>query len=120
MRSFPKPVRDRCPILIGGESRGALERAAEYGDGWYGFNLSVAEAAERIAMLDPLLASRGRDRSAFRVVVAPFTKRLGDGDLDRYRALGIDELVVVASPPDRAEEVAAWVDGLTVRWRVRG
>src|SRR5262249_1329996 len=41
VRSFPKPVRGgRLPVVPGGESRAALARAAQYGDGWHGFNLS--------------------------------------------------------------------------------
>ena len=118
-RSFPKPQRGAVPVLMGGESRAALERAAEYGDGWYGFNLAVDEAAERIALLEQLLVARGRDRATLRVVVAPFTKALGPGDLERYRALGVDELVVVDAAPDRAAAVAAWIDDLATRWRVR-
>ena len=54
VRSFPKPV-GRLPVILGGESRAALARAADYGDGWYGFNLSPEEATERIAVLRSLL-----------------------------------------------------------------
>lgn len=119
VRSFPKPVRGAVPILIGGESRAALARAAAYGDGWYGFNLGAEEAAERIVLLERLLAERGRDRATFRVVVAPFTKAVGQGDLARYDACGVDELVVVDAAPERADAVAPWIDALTARWRPR-
>jgi len=120
VRCFPKPLRGAVAILVGGESRAALTRSAEYGDGWYGFNLSAEEAAERLALLDGLLALRHRDRTAFRVVVAPFTKPVGPADLERYRALGVDELVVVAAPPAREEQVAAWVAELAAHWGIRG
>lgn len=111
-RSFPKPVRRAIPVLLGGESDAALKRAAAYGDGWYGFNLSADEAAERIGVLERLLAERGRERASFRVVVAPFTKPCTRADLERHRALGVDELVVVAAPPRRVDEVAGWVEKL--------
>jgi alkanesulfonate monooxygenase SsuD/methylene tetrahydromethanopterin reductase-like flavin-dependent oxidoreductase (luciferase family) len=115
-RSFPKPVRRTVPVLLGGESDAALARAADYGDGWYGFNLSADEAAERIAALERLLATRGRERASFRVVVAPFQKPCATDDLLRYRALGVDELVLVEGPPRSADEVPAWMEDLAARF----
>jgi probable F420-dependent oxidoreductase len=54
--SFPKPVQGaRVPVIFGGESEAALRRVAEYGDGWYGFNLDPAGAADKIARLGQLL-----------------------------------------------------------------
>ena len=112
VRCHPKPVRGAVPVLLGGESDAALARAAAYGDGWYGFNLAADEAAERIVSLERMLAERGRDRAGFRVVVAPFSKPCTSADLDRYRAIGVDELVVVAAPPQRADDVQAWLDDI--------
>lgn len=111
-RSHPKPVRRMVPVLLGGESDAALKRAADYGDGWYGFNLSVDEAAERIATLERMLAERGRDRASFRVVVAPFAKPCARDDVARHRALGVDELVVVAAPPKQVDAIGAWIGQL--------
>ena len=59
-------------------------------------------------------------RAAFLVVVAPFTKTVAPGDLARYAACGVDELVVVDAAPERADAVAQWIDALTTRWRPRG
>lgn len=114
-KSFPKPVRRMVPVLLGGESDAALKRAAAYGDGWYGFNLSADEAAERIAALERLLAERGRERASFRVVVAPFSKPCDAREIDRHRALGVDELVVVAAPPRSADAVTGWLDEISAR-----
>jgi probable F420-dependent oxidoreductase len=114
--SFPKPQRGRVPVIVGGESRPALSRAAEYCDGWHGFNLGPDEAAEKIAVLRELLAARGRDRDAFEVIVAPFTKPVEPADLERYRALGVTEVVIVASPPAEEDRVADWVSSLARKW----
>src|ERR1700760_1863331 len=72
VRVNPKPVADSgIPIVLGGNSDAALRRVAEYGDGWYGFNLDgVRDVAERVGMLDRLCAERGRDRADLRVAVA--------------------------------------------------
>jgi alkanesulfonate monooxygenase SsuD/methylene tetrahydromethanopterin reductase-like flavin-dependent oxidoreductase (luciferase family) len=101
---------------MGGESPAALARAAEYGDGWYGFNLGAEEATEKVASLRALLAKRGRDAARFEIVVAPFTKPVVPGDLERYRAAGVDEVAIVASPPADDTQVAAWVESLAHDW----
>jgi len=117
VRSFPKPVRGgRLPVILGGESRAALGRAAEYGDGWYGFNLSPDEATERIAVLRSLLQRRQRDPAAFEIVVAPFTKPIRPADLARYQAAGVDEVAIVAAPPRDESRVTAWVEDLANEW----
>src|SRR5215470_14390568 len=119
--SFPKPRQGaRVPVIVGGESRAALARAAEYGNGWYGFNLSPDEAADKVAQLRELLAERGRDAAAFEIVVAPFTKPVTRDDLERYRVLGVRELVLVAEPPPDEAAVASWVLRLGREWVDRG
>ena len=115
VRSFPKPV-GRLPVILGGESRAALARAADYGDGWYGFNLSPEEATERIAVLRSLLQRRQRDPAAFEIVVAPFTKPVRPADLARYHAAGVDEVTIVATPPRDESRVTAWVEDLANEW----
>src|SRR6201991_741315 len=72
VRVNPKPVRDRrIPIVLGGNSDAALRRVAEWGDGWYGFNLDgVRDVAERIDFLQRLCGDSGRDRTELRLAVA--------------------------------------------------
>jgi probable F420-dependent oxidoreductase len=115
--SFPKPTQGgRLPVIVGGESRAALARAAEYGDGWYGFNLSPDEAAGKIAQLRALLAERDRAATGFEIVVAPFTKPVTPDDLERYRAHGVGEVVLVTPPPQDEAAVPSWIEGLARQW----
>jgi probable F420-dependent oxidoreductase len=51
VRSYPKPRRRRVPVVVGGNSDPALARAAAWGDGWYGFNVPVADVPGRLASL---------------------------------------------------------------------
>ena len=109
IRVNPKPVaRGRIPIVLGGNSDAALRRVAAFGDGWYGFNVDgVRQVAERIDFLHRAVRRHGRDRDELRLAVA-----LRDPSVDDVRPLaelGIDELVVVESPPDTpAPQPTGW------------
>ncbi|OBH82136.1 LLM class F420-dependent oxidoreductase [Mycobacterium sp. E2989] len=116
IRVNPKPVRDRrIPIVVGGNSDSAMRRVANWADGWYGFNLDgVGAARDRIATLDRLCAEAGRDRAQLRLSVA--LRDAGLGDVGALTELGVDELVLVESPPEAPEAAADWVSALAERW----
>jgi probable F420-dependent oxidoreductase len=116
VRVNPKPVRDRrIPIVLGGNSDAALRRAAAWGDGWYGFNVDdVPAAAERIATLQALCREADRDPDELRLAVA--LRDPQRSDVAALADLGVDELVVVAGPPDDPREAGEWVAGLAEQW----
>ena len=59
--AFPKPVQNpHPPILVGGISRGAIKRAAKFGDGWYGWKMTLDELDGAIDMLREELSLVGR------------------------------------------------------------
>ncbi len=65
--SYPKPPQGaKVPVIFGGESDPALRRVAEYGTGWYGFNLDPVGAKERIGKLEQLLKRNGKKLSDVR------------------------------------------------------
>jgi alkanesulfonate monooxygenase SsuD/methylene tetrahydromethanopterin reductase-like flavin-dependent oxidoreductase (luciferase family) len=109
-------VRDRrIPIVLGGNSDAALRRAAAWGDGWYGFNVDdVPAAAERIATLQALCREADRDPDELRLAVA--LRDPQRSDVAALAELGVDELVVVAGPPDDPREAGEWVAGLAEQW----
>lgn len=102
--AFPKPERaPHPPILVGGNTRPALRRAATRGDGWFGWNLAVDELTRTIAELDDLLAAAGRSRDDFLVQVG--TQQLTEpSDVADYAGRcaqrGVDRLVL-ALPTSR-------------------
>jgi probable F420-dependent oxidoreductase len=116
VRVNPKPVRDGCiPIVLGGNSDAALCRVAEWGDGWYGFNVDGPGAAgAHIATIRALCGERGRDATALHLAVALRDPQLSD--LDELQEVGVDELVLVAAPPEDAAAAAQWVGELAARW----
>jgi probable F420-dependent oxidoreductase len=116
IRVNPKP-RDRAiPIVCGGNSDTALRRVAQWGDGWYGFNLrDVDDVAAKVATLHQMCEQTGRDPAGLRLAVA--LREPDPSQAGRLAQLGVDELVLVASPPDDPADAADWVAGLARDWQ---
>jgi probable F420-dependent oxidoreductase len=103
MRVEPRPGR-RIPILVGGTSRSARNRAVTLGDGWHAIGL----APEALA---PMITAVRSDRPDPSFVVSVRVTWDGlDDDLDdiakratAYADIGVDHLVVAPSQsaPDR-------------------
>jgi probable F420-dependent oxidoreductase len=88
----PRPVR--VPVIMGGNGPKALARAALLGDGWFSSGTPSLESA--VALRDALHREREKAgladpfRTVFRV------EQLDQAQVDRYAAVGIDDLVVWA------------------------
>lgn len=88
------------PILVGGESKAALRRAARHGDGWIGMAHTFESGAATIALLRELLEDEGRGVEGFQVVLGgPASSR---DDIARWEDLGVTRLIV--SPWARSKE----------------
>jgi alkanesulfonate monooxygenase SsuD/methylene tetrahydromethanopterin reductase-like flavin-dependent oxidoreductase (luciferase family) len=118
VRSNPKPIRGAdLPILFGGESTPALRRVAEYGNGWFGFNLTPDDTAAKLRKMEELLKANHRKLSEIEIIVSPYTKKIVPDDLKRYRDAGVHEMVVVnIRPPKTVEEAAARLEEAARTW----
>jgi probable F420-dependent oxidoreductase len=116
VRVNPKPVGSKgIPIMLGGNGDAAMRRVVAWADGWYGFNLDgVRAVAERVEFVDRLCGETGRDRNELRLAVA--LRDLQVRDVGALADLGVDELVVVDSPPADARVAADWVSALGDHW----
>ncbi|SBS77103.1 putative F420-dependent oxidoreductase [uncultured Mycobacterium sp.] len=116
IRVNPKPRERTIPILCGGNSDAALRRVAHWGDGWYGFNLrDVDDVAAKVTTLHRLCAEAERDPAELRLAVA--LCQPDPAEIRRLAQLGVDELVLVASPPDDPAQAGAWVAELATEWQ---
>lgn len=116
VRLHPKPRNGTSiPVVLGGNSDSALRRVAAWADGWYGFNLdSVADVADRYEFLRSACREAGRDVNDLHCSVA--LRQPDPGNLSALADLGLDELVVVESPPPDPDQAADWVSALAARW----
>lgn len=116
IRVNPKPLRGRhLPIVLGGNSDAALGRVAACGNGWYGFALDgVSAVAERLTYLRARCRDVGRDLADLRVSVA--LREPARDDIAALADLGVDELVIVETPPDDAVLAPGWVARLADHW----
>jgi probable F420-dependent oxidoreductase len=68
--AYPKPMqKPHPPILVGGQSKRSIQRAAELGDGLILYNLDPPEIELCLEQLDRALAQRGRKLEDVQVVV---------------------------------------------------
>jgi probable F420-dependent oxidoreductase len=99
IRFEPKPAqRPHPPIVIGGHSSAALARAARFGNGWYGFGLTVDAAAPLIRDLAGRRAAAGRTDEAFEISLTTF-EPLTPELVERAAAAGVHRLIVMPVVP---------------------
>lgn len=106
----PKPVSSpHPPILLGGESDGAMARAARAADGWItaGMTTDAATIEERVTTINALRAQYGATRAFEVTVLHPRPSR---EELDRLEAVGVDR--VIAMPWNRGREALAGLEAL--------
>jgi len=72
--------------------------------------------ADRIRTIDRFCQESGRDRSDLDIAVA--LRNPAPTDRAGLDALGVDELVLVESPPANSDAVPGWLDELADRWAV--
>jgi probable F420-dependent oxidoreductase len=101
VNAYPRPVQQPVPLVVGGHTRPAYERAVARGHGWYGFAMAPDDAA---AALDGLRAAATRvERPAalgeLEISVTPRGKLTRD-DVAKYTEIGVDRVVVLPAPRD--------------------
>jgi probable F420-dependent oxidoreductase len=97
----PKSLQNPWPpILVGGESRAALRRAARLGDGWIGMAHDFESATAQISALRALLGENGRADAPFQMVLGGPVRSADD--VKRWEEIGVTRMIV--SPWRRSPE----------------
>jgi probable F420-dependent oxidoreductase len=114
----PQPVQRPIPILIGGHSDPALDRAARLGDGWIAASMSPERFREHRDKLFGLAEGYGRDPSQLILVnstnvpvadgeLSPSATAEAVGLLEQYQSLGVNHLNLSTGATTRASTIAA-------------
>jgi probable F420-dependent oxidoreductase len=116
-RMFPKPPQGaRLPIIFGGESGPALRRVADYGTGWFGFNLNPDQAAAKIKRLKELADERKRNLRDIELIVSPYLQNVTREDLNGYHEAGVKEVVMLCPPPENDAELPPILEKIARDW----
>jgi probable F420-dependent oxidoreductase len=107
--SWPKPVqKPHPPILVGGNSDGALDRVVALADGWIpNPETRLRELPGRIADLQERAAAAGRDR----IPVTFYGVKPEPDALRRFAAAGVDRAIFYL-PPAPAAQVEPYLEHL--------
>lgn len=115
VHSLPRPTDGRVPIVLGGMSEAAIQRAAVKADGWFPHDVAVPEFAAGSAHVRDLARAAGRDPSAIEITVWPGSKDPStEFDLDVVRSYveaGATRLIMMpyVERPDQIGEAIAQV-----------
>lgn len=93
-KSYPVPVQDPFPIVIGGTKGKAFERTAKYGNGWFAPTASPNDLAPMLEQLDKACAEVGRNRDEIEITAMWFPNPEDLSDVERYTELGVSRLIV--------------------------
>ena len=107
----PKPVQAPIPVIVGGHSDRAAQRAVETANGWYGFmrdlETTKADVERLVTMADRF--ERPAELGPLEISITP-PGRLRDGDLEAYGELGVDRLILQPGGHRSLDEVLAYIE----------
>ena len=113
MHPEPRPVQRPIPILIGGHTDIALERAGRIGDGWIAGQMSPPRVAEHWPRVLESAERNGRDPSSL-MLVTSVSDRTDQSLLDllsEYRDVGVDHVYIGFRRRSREETLDMIRDG---------
>ncbi len=102
----PRPAQATIPILVGGHSEAAIDRAARIGDGWITANMSSDRLAALLPILTAALERHGRHPDEVPVYCGAEPAAGTVDGLRRYEELGVRSVQVPLQTLDELERFA--------------
>jgi alkanesulfonate monooxygenase SsuD/methylene tetrahydromethanopterin reductase-like flavin-dependent oxidoreductase (luciferase family) len=102
----PRPVQQPIPMLVGGHSEAAMDRAVRLGDGWIAAGMSPDRLAEMLPLVHAAAERHGRDPSTLAVYCQSGRGGTTIDDLRRYEELGVRSLHVHLDTLDALQRFA--------------
>ena len=91
-KSYPLPVQDPFPVIIGGTKGKAFERIAKYGQGWFAPTPQADQLKDQMQSLAEACAAEGRDPSTVEVTCM-WVPAMGLDSIKQFEDLGVARLV---------------------------
>jgi probable F420-dependent oxidoreductase len=92
-KSYPTPIQEPFPVIIGGSKGKAFERTVKYGTGWFAPTASPKQLEPLLEKLDAACAEFGRDRSEIEISAMWIPKGDDPSDMSRYEEMGVSRLI---------------------------
>ncbi len=102
----PRPVQQPIPILVGGHSDAAIDRAARLGDGWIAATMSPERLSELIRALHAAASKHGRHPSEIAIYCGADQSHSTASELHRYEDLGVQSVQVTVGSLDELKRFA--------------
>ena len=93
-KSYPVPVQDPLPVVIGGSKGKAFQRIAKYGQGWYAPVNQPDQLDALLPSLDAALEKEGRTRDQVEISAMWIPAASGMDAVEGFKAQGVSRLVV--------------------------
>jgi probable F420-dependent oxidoreductase len=102
----PRPVQQPIPILIGGHSEAAIDRAGRLGDGWIAAPMSPDRLSEHLKLLHEAAVRHDRDPTSLLVHCGASGEQTSLEQIQRYADLGVHTLHVAIGSLDELKQFA--------------
>ncbi len=102
----PRPIQQPIPILVGGHSEAAIDRAVRLGDGWITAGMSVERLSELLPIVHVAAERHGREPSSVLIYCAGGRADVTVDALHRYQDLGVYSLQVGIETLDELKRFA--------------
>ncbi len=107
--SYPKPVQQPLPVLVGAHGYRGLRRVVRYANGWMPVEAAVRDVGKEVQNLRNLAEQNGRDPDSFDVTMT--LARAEPKSLERNREAGVNR-VVFPLPVGNADAILPKLDAL--------
>jgi probable F420-dependent oxidoreductase len=103
----PRPVQQPIPILVGGHSEAAIDRAVRLGDGWIAAGMSPERLSDLLQLVNAAAERHDREPSSLHIYCGAGSSDTGIDYLRRYEELGVHTLQV---PLETLDELKRFAD----------
>jgi probable F420-dependent oxidoreductase len=105
-KSYPLPVQNPMPVIIGGAKGKIFERIARHGDGWFAPIADPVELGKALAELKAVCNEVGRNYADIEITTM-WAPNAGLDSIKRLQQLGVARVTVFGGDPDSLKRLGA-------------